>query len=71
MAASEPREALASRVVVRGDELTGQEAPHVLGEASRIGVAIRRLERERLVDDRDELRRSTRRGDHDGHDLVT
>ncbi|MCX5743387.1 MAG: hypothetical protein NT062_12915 [Proteobacteria bacterium] len=47
---------LLPRVVVRRDELPGEEPLEIRGERARVLVAIARLLRERLVDDRRQLR---------------
>ena len=59
--AEEPHQLLARRVVVRRDELTGEEALEILGERAGVLVARLRVVGERLVDDRRELGRHARR----------
>ena len=62
--AHEPHDPFARRVVVRGDELTGQEPLEIVGEPAGVLVPVRAIVRERLVDDRREL------GRHTGCDLA-
>jgi hypothetical protein len=70
MPAAEPHEALARRVVVRRHELTGEEPPDVLAERTGVGIAVDRIELERLGHDRHEVRRRARRGLGERLDVV-
>ena len=61
VALREPTDLLTRRVPVRRDELTGEESPHVLAERTRVRVPGLGVERQRLVDDRDQLHRCSGR----------